>query len=352
MQPNGLLCHDILTETNLPKLSYNPKKNYKKWKTEIRKRFIEVSGLDAIALNVCDPQFEIEKQEQKDGYRQIRFSFYSEVGAVVTCYLLVPDLGKEKYPVVITLQGHSTGFHNSIKEPKYPQDNPENEPDKINRTCFAVQAVKEGYVALAIEQRGMGERAAKNSDFRRVSLNKPEGCYYEAMTAILLGRSIIGERCWDIKRAIDMLSNFKECDTEKIAITGNSGGGTASYYAACYDERIKICMPSSAFCPYKESILRFYHCSCNYMSGAYKYFDMQDLSSLIAPRDLVIVTGQLDPSFLVEGVRRGYETVKKVYAKQNASENCRLIITPNGHWWNVDIVWPEMKKKMQKLGWI
>ena len=111
-------------------------------------------------------------------------------------------------------------------------------------------------------------------------------------------------------------------------------------------------MPSSAFCPYKESILRLYHCSCNYIPSAYRYYDMQDLSCLIAPRQLTIVTGQLDPSFLVEGVRRGFETVKKVYKKEKALDNAKLIITPNGHWWNVDIMWPEMKKEMIRLGWL
>ncbi len=345
MKPNGILCHDILTENMKPVLEYNEKNNYAEWKKTLREKFVEVSGLDVIEKNACEPCLEIEKEEQMDGYRRIRFSFYSEVGAVVTCYLLLPDLGKEKYPVVITLQGHSTGFHNSIGEPKYPGDE-----KGYPRTMFAVQAAKEGYAALAIEQRGMGERAARNSDFRRVHLEERGGCYYEAMTASLLGRSLIGERCWDIKCAIDILANFPECDTDRIAITGNSGGGTASYYAACYDERIKICMPSSAFCPYKESILRFYHCSCNYIPRAYKYFDMQDLACLIAPRQLTIVTGQLDPSFLVEGVRRGYETVKSIYERENASENSELIITPNGHWWNVDIMWPKMAKAMEKLG--
>ncbi len=348
MQPNGLTCHDILTENMEPKLAYNPRKEYTAWKEEIRQTFIKTAGLDKIEKNVCEPCFEIDGEEQKEGYRQIRFSFYSEVGAVVTAYLLVPDLGKKKYPVVITLQGHATGFHNSIGVEKYPED----KGYASGRGAFAVQAVREGYIALAIEQRGMGERAAKNGSFRRVSLSQEEQnnmCYYEAMTANLLGRTLIGERCWDIKRTIDMLSNFPECDTDKIVITGNSGGGTASYYAACYDERIKICMPSSAFCPYKESILRYYHCSCNYIPSAFRYYDMQDLSCLIAPRRLTIVTGQLDPSFLVEGVRRGYETVEKVYKKARAQENCKLIITPNGHWWNVDIMWREMKKAMEKL---
>ncbi len=349
MKPNGLLCHDILTENMKPKLSFEVGKNYSKWKNELRKSFIETTGLDVISENACEPQLEIEAERQKDGYRQIRFSFYSEVGAVVTAYLLVPDGIEGKRPVVITLQGHSTGFHNSIKEPKFPQDNPANDPDKVERTCFAVQAVREGYVALAIEQRGMGERAAKNSDYRRVHLEERAGCYYEAVTAGLLGRTLIGERVWDIKCAIDVLSSFDFCDLDKIAITGNSGGGTASYYAACYDERIKICMPSSSFCPYKESILRFFHCACNYIPGAYKYYDMQDLSCLIAPRQLTVVTGQLDPSFLVEGVRRGFTTVEKVYERENARDKAKLIITPNGHFWNVDIMWREMKKAFSDI---
>jgi hypothetical protein len=199
----------------------------------------------------------------------------------------------------------------------------------------------------------MGERAAKNGDARRVHLGERGGCYYEAVTAMLLGRTIIGERCWDVSKAIDVVAeSFPECDTDKIVITGNSGGGTASYYAAAYDERIKVCMPSSAFCPYKESILKFYHCSCNYIPHAYKYFDMQDLACLIAPRELVIMTGILDPSFLVTGVQRGYDTVEKIYKKEKAEGNSKLIITEKGHWWNVDVVWPELKKVMKKLQWI
>ncbi len=346
MKPNGLLCHDILTENVRPALSFDKRKGYEKWREELRARFIQTTGLDKIAANACEPELTIEETVEKEGYTRTRFSFYSEVGAVVTCYLLVPDTGKEKYPVVITLQGHSTGFHNSIGEPKYPEDE-----NYLPRGEFAVQAAKQGYIALAIEQRGMGERAAQNGDFRRVHLDKRGGCYYEAMTASLLGRTIVGERCWDIKRAIDMLASFPKCDTDKIVITGNSGGGTSSYYAACYDPRIKICVPSSAFCPYKESILRFYHCSCNYIPAAYQYYDMQDLSCLIAPRELAVITGQLDPSFLVEGVRRGYKTVEEVYQKAGAEGNSTLTITANGHWWNVDLTWSIIKERMEKLGW-
>ena len=38
--------------------------------------------------------------------------------------------------------------------------------------------------------------------------------------------------------------------------------------------------------------------------------------------------------------------------KENAEKECKLIVTMKGHWWNVDVVWPEMKKAMTELGWL
>ena len=248
--------------------------------------------------------------------------------------MLIPDTGKEKYPVAIVLQGHSTGFHNSIGIAKYDGD----EKD-LPRVAFALQAVEQGYIALAIEQRGMGETKPQKEKRRWGKM-----CHHTASVAMLLGRSVLGERMWDVSRAIDLLPNFPQCDVNDIMITGNSGGGTSSYFCACYDERIKLSAPSCAFCPYPESIMDIYHCACNYINGAYRYFDMQDLAVLIAPRKLLIINGQEDIIFPIEGVKRGYETVKKIYSKVNCKDNCKLVITPKHHYWCDDIVWEEIKK--------
>ena len=347
MAYNGAICHDELVKSTNQKLGFDKCVDYNEWRAQVKDKFIELFGIDVIKENVCDPEFKIEEEVQMDGYKQIRFSFFSEVGAYVPCYLLVPDNRKGKLPVVITLQGHNQqGFHSSIGNILCH----ETLDYDTGRGQFAIQAVKTGYIALAIEQRGMGERKAVNTFERRVSLSNG-GCYYEAMTALTLGRTLLGERCHDISTAIDMLSHFDCCDTDKIAITGNSGGGTMSYYAACYDERIKVSMPSCAFCDYPGSILKFYHCSCNYVPNAYRYFDMQDLSCLIAPRNLVIVAGKYDTAFRIEGVRRGYETVKKVFETAGVPDNCKLVETEKGHWWCVDVIWKEMKEITDKLGW-
>ena len=345
MEINGLKARDLLIDKTKQELAYNPNADFNVWRERLKQKLVELLGLDIIAQNACPLKFEIEHEKQKNGYKEIRFVFESEYGSAVPCYMLIPDTNKEKYPVAITLQGHSSGVHNSIGIPKV-----DNERFAMGRDAIAIQAVKEGYIALAIEQRAMGERRAMNADLRRVSLNPASGsCYYEQMTGLMLGRTLIGERCWDTSRAIDILQYFPMCDTSKIIITGNSGGGTAAYYASCCDERIKICAPSCSFCPFPESILRFYHCSCNYIPSAFRYFDMQDLACLIAPRQLLIIAGAYDPSFLIEGVERGFETVKNIYKQAGCEDNCRLIVTPYEHFWCEDIVWPEIRKEVEKL---
>ena len=74
MQPSGVRCHDIVTEAMQPKMAFNKRKNYAKWKKDIKEKLIEVLGLKQIEKNACEPQLEIESEEQKDGY----FVGYSE----------------------------------------------------------------------------------------------------------------------------------------------------------------------------------------------------------------------------------------------------------------------------------
>ncbi len=338
---NPDLCHEILTKNMKPKFSFENCTDYNEWKKQLREKFIELTGIDLIAANSCEPNLTIEYEKEEEEYKLIRFTFESEVGETVPCYLVIPKLGKEKYPVAITMQGHSSGFHNSIGEIKY-----ENDKDYHPRGQFALQAAREGFIALAIEQRGMGER--KTLEERRGSHRM---CQHQSMVALLLGRTTLGGRIWDISRAIDLLSNFKEADTDKILITGNSGGGTISYYAACYDERIKLSAPSCAFCPYPESIIDIRHCACNYIPSAFRYFDMQDLACLIAPRNLVVISGIKDKIFPIEGVERGMKTLKEIYAKNGVEDKVRLVVTPEKHWWCVDIVWKEINDECKKLGW-
>lgn len=334
-------CHDNLIKTTKQKFAFDKNKDFATWKQELKEVFYEVSGINKIKLNDCPLSVTVEQDEIKDGYRLIRFVMETEKDNFVPCYLLIPTTGEKSYPLAITLQGHKKGgIYNSIGIKKLPEDE-----NYQPRGAFALQAVKEGYAALCVEMRGMGELEPKTEDEATTERRLwGQNCKFTAFASMALGRTILGERIWDIGKGIDAMANFPEVDTSKIVITGNSGGGTASFYAACFDERITLSAPSCAFCTYKDSILDVYHCICNLIPGSYNLFEMQDLAGLIAPRKLLLINGELDEIFPIHGVKEGFETIKQIYEKAGAPENTKLVVTPKHHWWCEDIVWPNIKE--------
>ena len=108
------------------------------------------------------------------------------------------------------------------------------------------------------------------------------------MHALMLGKTLIGERVFDLIRGIDFVNTRADLDSSRIGCMGNSAGGLVSFYTACLDERIRLAVVSCAYCSYGESWLKYPHCACSYVPGIMEYADMGDLGGLIAPRHLVM----------------------------------------------------------------
>jgi dienelactone hydrolase len=317
-----------LMKTMRPSMKYDGSEPFENWQCRAAKKLNELLGLP---FQKCDDMLTIEYKKERDGFTDIRFYFQSESGYFVPCNLWIPAGAKKTLPVVICLQGHSTGMHISLGKPKYPGDE---SSIKDGDRDFAVRVLKEGYCALSIEQRNFGECGGNE---------KGPDCYKSSMAAILIGRTTLGERVWDIQRAIDVLEkHFSQVDMKNIICMGNSGGGTATFYAGCLEPRIKYIMPSCAICTYEDSIGAIDHCSCNFIPGIRKYFDMGDLAGLIAPRYLVIVSGKNDDIFPLDGVQKTFEIVKLHYKYANAPNNCMLVVGKEGHRFYADDAWLAM----------
>lgn len=299
--------------------------DFSAWQAAAREKLEKMLGLP---FERCEDQFRIESETECAEYTEYRLAFHTEAHFEMAACLRIPK-GAEKPPVVICLQGHSTGMHISLGQPIY-----EGDEKSINGgdRDFAVQIVKKGYAALAMEQRGFGLCGGTE---------KGPACYQPAMSAILMGRTLLGERVWDVSRAIDMLeAHFPQVDAGRVALMGNSGGGTATIYAAALEPRITAAMPSCAFCGYEASIGVQYHCSCNYVPGIMKEFDMGDLAGMIAPRPLVVVSGQNDTIFPLESAKAEFAVVEKYYALAGAPDMCRHVVGPEGHRFYAALGWP------------
>ena len=327
------LCHNMLLRSQKPLLSYEENNDFDTWKAQVREKLILLLG--DMPAERCDLQIRIEWEKEWDSFTEKRIIFRSEEYVDIPCHLWIPKNTQKPCPVAICLQGHTTGMHISMGRTIYPQD--EAFVSSGDRD-LAVQAVKNGYAALSMELRGFGE--LRSEAHMKMIPQATVSCEYSAGSANLLGRTLIGERVWDISRAVDLLETFPEIDSEKILLTGNSGGGTVSYYTACIEPRIAMVLPSSSVCAFGHSIIGKRHCSCNYIPGIAKYLDMGDLACLIAPRPLVIVAGIKDHGFSIEGSRAAAEVARKIYARVGA-ENCfRFLEGPEGHRYYADLSWP------------
>ena len=317
--------HETLLKSISPICRYRDGGSPEAWQREARQTLIRLLGLDQIPSCAKDPRV-LDRREEKD-WQEIRLSLPTEPGYESLLHLLLPK-GISRPPVVICLQGHSTGMHISLGRPQYPGD----EEDIAGDRDYAIQAVRNGFAALTLEQRGFGACGGG-----------PEGpqCRLPASTALLLGRTLIGERVHDIQCAVDLLrSGAFPVDGDRIAVTGNSGGGTASIYAAAVDERIGACMPSCAFTSFYASIGLSAHCFCNYIPGVARFFDMGDLCALIAPRPLAVIAAAKDTSFPLREAREQFVFTERVYALLSAQGLCRLIAAPEGHRYYAALAWP------------
>ena len=272
---------------------------------------------------------EIEHTEKRDGYNEHKFTVQTEPGYFVPCYLLVPTLNKEKYPLTVCLSGHGGGMHVAAGIAKTEQDT--SALTSWHHRAMGPRAIKDGRAALVIEARNFGESSLKGYG---------TSCTEASKIAILMGRTTIGERVSDAMRILDAVSmHFSEIDMSDVACTGNSGGGTAAYYLACLDERIGLAAPSCSICTYEASIIAMQHCMCNHIPGIRKYFEMGDLAGLIAPRKLVVAAGMLDEIFPINATRENFKQIEKIYLAAGAPDRCALVVGDLGHLNYADLIW-------------
>jgi len=331
-------CHRRIMLTTKPLLSFRGG-DPRKWQQMFRRKLRALIGDMPPKRCPLKPRRIWIRDHELGSIEKIVFT--SEPGSEVPCYVCIPRNSAPPHTFFICLQGHSTGMHNSIAVSREDETAPivvEGDRD------FAIGCMKRGIAALCVEQRSFGER-------RELKLQGgvERGCHDATMHALMLGRTLIGERVYDVDRAIDYLHLRGDADMSCIGVMGNSGGGTVSLFAAALLPRIAAAMPSSYFCTFKNSIMSIYHCMDNYIPGLLKYGEMADVMGLFAPKPVVIVAGEKDDIFPFHGTRRAFTHLKKIYAAFGAEERCHLVVGPEGHRFYADLAWPIMIKELEKL---
>jgi dienelactone hydrolase len=228
---------------------------------------------------------------KREGYHVENVMFQSLPNFWVTGNLYVPLGGKAPYPAVISPCGH---YPLSRMMPGYQ--------------CMYLDLVKVGFVVLAYDPVGQGERrqywnpATGHTDVATAST------YEHSMAGqllLLMGDDLTHYRVWDSVRAIDYLQTRPEVDPQRIACAGHSGGGTVTLFVSALDDRIKCAVVSeggtSSRWPKKirpESRVGPSDVEQNYFPGAKYGIDHPDLHIAIAPRPLMALIEHYSPGLV------------------------------------------------------
>jgi dienelactone hydrolase len=301
------------------------------WQTTLRGALLSL--LAVTPTKTFEVHGEVLEEQQLDGYRRQSVRFIGRDGVTIPAFKLIPDSLRRPGPAVICLHGHGPG---KVVPVDYGKDTFGNPVVVEGERDFAVQAVREGYIALAPDLRGFGEMMLSSEMTGEQGRNS---CLQMNMRAIMVGRTLLGMRVLDIMSTVDFLLQDPSIDPARVMMTGQSGGGTATLFAAACDERIALAAPSCYFCTFAHSIMAMNHCPCNYVPGLLNLCEMYDIAGLIAPRPLLAIAGRKDPIFPIEGVRYAYERLQTIYAAAGASDKLELYVGPEDHRYYKARVW-------------
>lgn len=268
------------------------------------------------ALNAC-----VTGAFDRPGYRVEKVVFESLPGFRVTANLYVPASGPGPYPAVLGAAGHSdAGKAGAIYQHAW------------------ITLARRGYVVLAYDPPGQGERIEYfDAELGRPRL-APGGVAEHIMAGLqclLAGHSIARYFVWDGIRALDYLATRPEVDIRRVAVAGNSGGGTQAAYLAAFEPRLAAAVSSCYITRWKELLDGPGPQDAEQVWPGFlsAQLDFVDFIRSFAPKPFLITSAVRD-YFPIAGARATFQTAAEHYRRLDAPGRVAFFEYDDTHGWS------------------
>jgi len=280
------------------------------WRSDSRKELFRLLQMeDQIAAQALDekgrsalPLHERTiKSTEATHYVRHELEIQSRPDRVIRVILTIPkDAKPGTTPAVICIHGHG-----GSREVVYQPDSP--------YRAFAQTLAESGYVTLSTD---VGQHQVQDA-----------------------GRTLMGERLWDLIRVVDLAASRPEVDPSRIGCAGLSLGGELAMWLGAMDPRMAATV-SSGFLSTMQN-LRQGHCMCWNFPGLQERFEFADIYSMICPRALQCQNGlreRLPGGFPVELAERAMADIKRAYRVDGPQEPNRVQLATHraGHVFDVE----------------
>ena len=283
------------------------------FRDEVRGKVQQLAGYPHSASPLDVKPFGVIHNE---GYHIEKLTYESEPGIIIPSLLFVPDGGEARKPGVLYVDSRG----------------------KANSAAEVEPLVKSGFVVLSIDAPGWGETFHESDDDPHL-WNALFPNYNSAMTALLLGTSLVAMRAQDIARGVDLLEARPEVDKDQIYGMGVSGGAVPLLHHAVLDARLKKVILKDGLVSYdaieNSKIQR--DVMENIIRGVLKAYDLPDLVAALAPRPTWIVDVQdpLGKRLGLAKVREQYSAAVQAFKSSGAADALHIQMTEPREEFNV-----------------
>lgn len=271
------------------------------------------------------PQLTFESETDCGSYVRYRVRYQTEADVWVPAYLLVPrDVTRARpAPGVLCIHGHGDFGKDSVVG---LGGTPERDGEIArNRYDFGHRLAQDGFVVLAPDLRGFGER---RPDYPNKRVDR---CMRNYLAATLLGTTVVALHMCDLAGALDVLQGLPYVVPGKLACAGLSLGGRMTMLISAFDSRISACVPSGCLNVYQERFQALSQCGAQLIPGLLRYGDTPEIFSLIAPRPMVVEWGLQDPLIPHDWAERAVARIRRAYNASEAPDNFTLHRFEGGH---------------------
>jgi dienelactone hydrolase len=279
---------------------------------ELRRDYLEMLGLWPMPEHTPLRARVTGTIDRDEGFRVEKLHFQSRPGLYVTGNLYLPKDAKAgaKLPAVLYVCGHSGRGRDG------------------NKTAFQHHGMwfaTHGYAALLIDTLQLGEIAAIHHGTYRENRWWWQARSYTPAAI----------ECWNGIRALDYLQSRPEVDGERLAVTGISGGGAATFWIAAADERVKVAVPVSGMSDLEDYVGEQVvngHCDCMFTINTFQW-PWTQIAALIVPRPMLFENSGHDTIFPMTGNDRIRARLERLYGfYTNRTDRLFDIgVTPGGH---------------------
>ncbi|HUE71122.1 MAG TPA: prolyl oligopeptidase family serine peptidase [Pirellulaceae bacterium] len=220
----------------------------------------------------------------------------------------------KRYPAVFYVCGHSGRGRNG---------------NKVAYQSHGIWFARHGYICLVVDTLQLGEIAAKHHGTYNL-----ERWWWHSR-----GYTPAGVEAWNGVRGIDYLVSRPDVDPERIAVTGISGGGAATFWVAAADERVKVAVPVSGMADLESYVPNRVingHCDCMFFYNTFQW-PWTRIANLVAPRPMLFVNSDNDRIFPMDANDRIHNRLERMYSLYGKSDEVDAVVSVGGHAYRQDI---------------